>query len=177
YQLMAIIMALLVIPTWLAPESDVQIFPETSLFKTVTDSFQQLLKKESIVLILIFIVLYKLGDALVVSLTSNFLLRGLGFSLTDVGIAYKTVGLIATIIGAFAGGSLLARIGLYRGLWIFGVAQACSNFMFMILAIIGKKYSLMIAAVFVENFCAGMSTIALLAFLTSLCDQRYSATQ
>ncbi len=177
YQLMAVMMVLAVIPTWLAPESSVAIAPATSLFDTVTDSFKQLLQREAIILTLVFIVLYKLGDALVVSLTSNFLLRGLGFSLTDVGLAYKTMGLIATIIGAFVGGGLLSRLGLYRGLWIFGVAQACSNFMFMLLAIVGKNYSLMVTAVFIENFCGGMSTIALLAFLTSLCSQRYSATQ
>ncbi len=177
YEWMAMMMALAVIPTYFAPDSSVLITPPTDLVATVKNSFQQLLQKESIGLILLFIVLYKLGDALVMSLTSNFLLRGLGFSLTDVGLAYKTIGLIATLMGAFFGGSLLGKLGLYRGLWLFGAAQACSNFMFMFLAMAGKNYSLMISAIFLENFCGGMSTIALLAFLTSLCHQKYSATQ
>jgi PAT family beta-lactamase induction signal transducer AmpG len=177
YELMAVLMALSIIPTYLAPESSRLLEQPVSLYATVTESFKQLLQRDAIVLTLIFIVLYKMGDALVVALTSNFLLRGLGFTLTDVGLAYKTVGLIATIIGAFVGGGLLARIGLYRGLWVFGVAQACSNFMFMILAMVGKNYALMVSAIFIENFCAGMSTIALMAFLTSLCHERYSATQ
>lgn len=177
YEFMAVVMALSVIPTFLAPEPPGHIAAPTSLFTTITESFKQLLQRDAIVLTLLFIVLYKMGDALVVALTSNFLLRGLGFSLTDVGLAYKTIGLVATVVGAFVGGGLLARIGLYWGLWIFGVAQACSNFMFMLLAIVGKNYALMVASIFIENFCAGMSTIALLAFLTSLCSQRYSATQ
>lgn len=177
YECMAVLMFFSLIPTLFAPENKMVIEPPHSLFSTVTESFKQLFQRDSMVYILLFILLYKLGDALVVSLTSNFLLRGLGFSLTDVGVAYKTFGLFATLIGAFVGGILLSRIGLYRGLWIFGFAQAISNFMFMLLAIVGKNYLLMTSTIFIENFCAGMSTTALLAFMTSLCNQRYSATQ
>lgn len=177
YELMAVLMAIAVVPTFFIPETTDKITIPTSLFATVVGSFKNLLQRESIYLILLFIILYKLGDALVVALTSNFLLKGLGFSLTDVGLAFKTVGLIATIIGAFTGGILLGRLGLYRGLFLFGLAQACSNFMFMVLAIAGKNYLLMVMSIFIENFCAGMSTTALLAFLTSLCNQQYSATQ
>lgn len=177
YELMAVIMGISVIPTYLAPENSNTVSSPSNLVKTITDSFKQLLQREAIVLTLIFIVLYKLGDALVVSLTSNFLLRELKFTLTDIGLANKTVGLIATILGAYAGAIWLKRIGLYRALWIFGVAQACSNFMFMLLAIVGKNYSLMISTIFIESFCAGMSTTAIFAFITSLCNQRYSATQ
>lgn len=177
YELMALLMAASIMPTFFSPETTRQILAPVSLRLTVVESFKNILKRDSIYLILLFIVLYKLGDALVVALTSNFLLHGLGFTLTDVGVAYKTVGLVATIIGAFFGGALLTRIGLYKGLWIFGFAQACSNFMFMLLAIVGKNYALMVFTIFIENFCAGMSTTALLAFLTSLCDQNYSATQ
>ena len=177
YQIMAVLMAASVIPTFLSPEPPSVESSPMNLKETIVESFKNILQRDSIVLILIFIVLYKLGDALVVSLTSNFLLHGMGFTLTDVGVAYKTVGLIATILGAFLGGAVLSRIGLYRGLWSFGFAQACSNFLFMLLAIIGKNYGFMVFTVFVENFCAGMSTAALLAFLTSLCHSRYSATQ
>lgn len=176
YELMAAFMLLCVIPTFFAPNGT-PVAESTSLLGTVVESFKHLLQRDSIVLILVFILLYKLGDALVVALTSNFLLKGLGFSLTDVGLAYKTVGLIATLIGAFVGGIYLGRLGLYRGLWTFGLLQALSNFMFMLLAYVGKNYLLMVTSIFIENFCAGMSTTALLAFLTSLCSQRYSATQ
>lgn len=177
YQVMAVLMAVSIIPTYFAPEAPTVDHEGISFMATVMAAFKNLLQREAIFLILLFIVLYKLGDALVVALTSNFLLRQLGFSLTDVGLAYKTFGLFATILGAFVGGSFLGKLGLYRGLWIFGVAQACSNFMFMLLAIVGKNYAFMVSTIFIENFCSGMSTIALFAFLTSLCNVRFSATQ
>ena len=69
------------------------------------------------------------------------------------------------------------RSGLYRGLLFFGLAQAFSNLTFVVLALVGKNYFLMLLSLFIENFCSGMSTTALLVFLTSLCHQRYSATQ
>jgi PAT family beta-lactamase induction signal transducer AmpG len=177
YELMAILMGLSVIPTYFAPEPKKMTEKIESFYSIIISAFKNLLQRDAIILTLLFVVLYKLGDALVVSLTSNFLLRKLEFSLSTVGLAFKTVGLFATIAGAYFGALLLKRLGLYRGLWIFGVAQALSNFMFMVLAIVGKSYGLMVATIFIESFCSGMSTTALLAFLTSLCNQRYSATQ
>lgn len=177
YELMAVVMGFAIVLTYLAPEPVVSLVQPQSFYATIVSAFKNLWQRDAIMLTLLFVVLYKLGDALVVSLTSNFLLRELGFSLSEVGFAFKTVGLLATVAGAYAGAILLKEMGLYRGLWIFGVAQALSNFMFMLLAMVGKSYGLMITTIFIESFCSGMSTTALLAFLTSLCNQRYSATQ
>jgi PAT family beta-lactamase induction signal transducer AmpG len=114
---------------------------------------------------------------LALSLMTNFLLHGLGFSLTEVGLAYKTVSFIATISGAFVGGLMLTRWSIYRALMIFGIAQAFSNLLFALLAMAGHQFTLMAFSIFVENFCSGLSTAALLAFLMSLCNQRYTASQ
>ncbi len=84
---------------------------------------------------------------------------------------------IATISGAFIGGVFLTRWNLYRALLVFGLAQAFSNVMFILLAIVGKHFWLMTISIFIENFCSGLSTAALLAFLMSLCNHRYSAGQ
>jgi PAT family beta-lactamase induction signal transducer AmpG len=108
---------------------------------------------------------------------TNFLLHGLGFTLTNVGLVFKTVSIVATIGGAFLGGVLLVRINLFRALLLFGVAQALSTLMFVVLAIVGKNFSLMVLSIFIENFCSGMGTAAFMAFLMSLCNHRYSATQ
>jgi len=84
---------------------------------------------------------------------------------------------LATIFGALYGGVMLARLGLYRSLMIFGILQAVSNLSFMVLAYAGKVYSIMVAAVAFENLAGGMGTAAFLAFLMALCDHRYTATQ
>jgi PAT family beta-lactamase induction signal transducer AmpG len=177
YECMAVLMGASVLTTYFAPETSQNIKSPTSITRAIIEPFKDLLKRDGIGVILAFVVFYKLGDALALSLMSNFLLHGLGFSLTDVGIAYKTIGLLATIMGAFAGGLLMARINLYWALLLFGLAQAFSNLTFLILAYVGKNYLLMTSAIFIESFCSGMSTAAFLAFIMSLCHQQYSATQ
>lgn len=177
YELMAVLIGLSTVATYLGPETSKVIQPPKTFFAAVIEPFRDLLQRDGIWLILLFVVFYKMGDALALSLMSNFLLKELGFSLTDVGIAYKTMGLFATILGAFAGGILLTRLNIYWALLLFGLAQAFSNLMFMLLAYVGKNYFLMASAIFIESFCSGMSTAALLAFLMGLCHQQYSATQ
>ncbi|OAI46648.1 hypothetical protein AYO45_06240 [Gammaproteobacteria bacterium SCGC AG-212-F23] len=176
YHLMAILMGTMVLATIFSPEC-VNVVPPKSFVAAVIDPFKDLLRRDLIVVLLLFIVFYKIGDALALSLMSTFLLRHLGFSLTDIGIAYKTMGLVATLLGAFVGGIWMNRIGMYRALLWFGILQAVSNLMFVWLAWVGKDYFLMMSSIFIENFCSGLSTAALIAFLMSLCHARYSATQ
>jgi MFS transporter, PAT family, beta-lactamase induction signal transducer AmpG len=176
YQIMAVIIGLASIITYFAPKVPRANVPE-NIFLTIKESFSDLLSRPSIGILLLFVIFYKLGDALAVSLISNFLLHGLGFSLTEVGLAFKTVSIIGTLTGAFIGGALLATLGLYRSLLWFGLAQAVSTLSFMVLAMAGKNFGLMVGCVFIENFCSGMGTTAFMAFLMSLCNLRYTATQ
>jgi len=148
-----------------------------SLRAAIIDPFQEFMSRDLAKGILLLIVLYKLGDAFAGSLTSTFLIRGLGFSLMDVGLINKGVGMVAVIAGTFIGGALLAWIGLFRALLLFGVLQAVTNLSFVFLALIGKSYIVMVAAIGLENLCGGMGTAAFLAFLMSICDQRYTASQ
>ena len=127
--------------------------------------------------LLMLIVLYKLGDAFAGSLTTSFLLRGVGFTQTEVGAINKGLGLIATIVGALAGGAWLSSRPLYNALMLFGVLQAVSNFGYWLLAVLPKSYALMAAAIGVENLCGGLGTAAFVAFLMALTDMRYSAAQ
>lgn len=177
YQLMAILIGVISIATYFAPEPKEIPKPFDDIFVTVKESFGDLFKRESIWLLLLFVVFYKLGDALALSLMMKFLLHGLGFSLTEVAVAYKTVSFVATILGALVGGILLIRLGLYWSLVLFGIAQAFSTLMFMFLAIVGKSFGFMVASISIEMFCSGMGTAAFMAFLMSLCHQRFSATQ
>jgi PAT family beta-lactamase induction signal transducer AmpG len=127
--------------------------------------------------LLLLIVLYKLGDAFAGSLTTSFLLRGVGFSQTEVGAINKGMGLVATIVGALVGGAWLSSRPLYNSLMLFGVLQAVSNFGYWLVAVLPKSYPLMAAAVGVENLCGGMGTAAFVAFLMALTDARFSAAQ
>lgn len=176
YELMGLIILLGIVPSYFAPQPK-QLASAPQFYQTVKQALGDLLQRNNILLILLFIVLYKVGDALALSLMITFLLKGLGFTLVEVGVAYKIMSMVATILGCLLGGVLLTRINIYRALLLFGFAQAFSNLTFVALAMIGKNFACMSAAIFIENFCSGLSTAAFLAFLTSLCNHRFSATQ
>jgi PAT family beta-lactamase induction signal transducer AmpG len=145
----------------------------------VTLPFQEFFYRESsskAVVILAFIILYRMSDLLISNMTTPFLLQ-IGFTQTDIGAMQGGVGLIATIVGLLAGGAVISRIGIVRALWIFGVLQSASNLAYMALANIGRNYPFMAGAIVVENICTGLGTAALIGFITILCNPRFSATQ
>ena len=127
--------------------------------------------------LLLFIVLYKLGDAFAGALSTSFLIRGVGFTATEVGSVNKVLGLIATLVGALIGGIWLVKQPLYKALLWFGIAQAVSNLAYWVLAISPKSYPLMALAVGIENVCGGMGTAAFVAFLMALTQKEFSAAQ
>lgn len=177
YLMMAGAMGIGVIATLWAQEPVHYKAPPPSLWAACIDPFKEFLSRKNAIFFLLLIVLYKLGDAFANSLTTTFLLRGLGFSLEVVGYTNKIIGLTATIVGAFLGGVLMARMGLYRSLLWFGFLQAITNLFFMLLAWSGPNLQIMIAAVCIENLAGGMGTAAFIALLMSLCNPQYTATQ
>jgi MFS transporter, PAT family, beta-lactamase induction signal transducer AmpG len=177
YLVMAMVMAIGMLGALFGPEPELQTRPPTSLREALWGPLKDFFSRTGAVPILLFIVLYKLGDAYAGTLTTAFLIRGVGFSPTDVGTVNKGLGLISLIVGATLGGSLLVRLGLFRSLLFFGILQAVSNLSFMVLAWVGKSYPMMIFAVAFENLAGGMGTSAFVAFLMGLCNHRYSATQ
>lgn len=177
FWLMAGLMAVGMAATWLAAEPEPVGAPPKTLDEAVARPFAEFFTREKALLLLVLVVLYKLGDAFAGNLTTTFLLRGPGFSLTEVGAFNKGFGLAATLAGALVGGALMAKLGLFRALVLFGVLQAVTNLGFMLLAASGKSYALMVAVVGLENLCGGMGTAAYVALLMALCDRRFSATQ
>ena len=177
YIVMALIMACVSVFTFLAPEPQVVLSAPRNFYQAVLEPLKDLFSRKSIGLMLLLIVLYKIGDAFAGTLTTAFLIRGAGFTPTDVGTINKGLGLVATILGAMTGGALMTRMGLFRSLMLFGVLQAVSNLGFMALAAVGKSYPLMILAVGLENICGGMGTAAFVSLLMALCNVRFSATQ
>lgn len=177
YVVMGGIMLLTVIITLIAPEPEVQIKPPRTLREAVTGPLMEFFSRPGAITLLLLIVLYKLGDAFAGSLSTTFLIRGAGFTPTEVGTINKLLGLVATIVGALLGGGMLARLGLYRSLIVFGLLQAVSNLGFWLIAVSPKSIVLMGMAVGIENLCGGMGTAAFVALLMALCDRRFSATQ
>lgn len=127
-------------------------------------------------LILLFILLYKLGDSLV-GITGNLFLREINFTKTDIGAIQGGMGFIATTVGVLVGGIILTKIGINRALWVFGILQLLSNLGYYALAVAGKNYSLLVLAINIENFSAGLVTVATVAFLMSLCNHSFTTTQ
>ncbi len=177
YLLMAGLMSIGLIATWFAKEPQVESQAPNTLRAAIIDPFKEFLNRKSAWLLLLFILLYKLGDALSVSLTTPFLIRGLGFSLSTVAFVNKGVGFIATMLGLLAGGALMTRLNLFRGLLYFGILQTGAILALLQLALAGHRYDLLVFTVFVDNFCNAMGSIAFLAFIMSLCNHRYTATQ
>src|SRR5690554_58107 len=177
YVLMGGLMAVCAIATLLAPEPETVAKAPRTLTLAVVEPLVEFFKRPGAWTILLLIVLYKLGDAFAGALSTTFLLRGAGFSATEVGTVNKVFGLAATIVGALAGGAFMARIGLYRSLMLFGVLQAVSNFGYWVLAVTPPYLYSMAVVVAIENLCGGMGTAAFVALLMALCNQVVSATQ
>lgn len=121
------------------------------------------------------VLLYKLGDALVLGMLTPCLLQ-LGFSAGEVGALASGAGLGATIVGALLGGALTPRLGLRRALLLFGAAQAAANLGYAALAVTPSR-PLLLGAVVLDNACGGLATTAFVALLASLCERGRSATQ
>jgi len=177
YWLMAALMLVGFAATWAAEEPPTPARPPRTLAEAVREPLMEYFVRPGAVALLVLIILYKLGDAFAGTLSTAFLLRGAGFSLTDVGLVNKWLGVGATILGALVGGALMAKLRLYKSLLLFGVLQALTNLGFMLLAVAGKSYPIMIAVIAAENPCGGMGTAAFVALLMAMCDRRFSATQ
>jgi len=177
YLLMAALMAVGLVTSMLAPEPETQAVPPRSLIDAVVLPLADLFSRRGAFALLALVMLYKFGDALAGTLTTAFLIRGVGFTPTDVGVVNKFLGLAALLLGALVGGVVLARLSLYRALLAFGVLQAVSNLSFAWLAWAGKSYPLLVFAVAFENLASGMGTAAFVAFAMALCNSSFSATQ
>jgi PAT family beta-lactamase induction signal transducer AmpG len=177
YVVMAAVMSTGVVSTLFGPEPERKALPPKTIKEAVWGPLKDFVSRRRALMLLLLIVLYKLADAYAGSLTTAFLIRGVGFSPTDVGTVNKAFGLVATIVGAMLGGALMVKLGLFRSLLVFGILQGVSNLAFMALAWTGKSYGMLIFAVGFENFTSGMGTAAFIALLMAMCNQRYTATQ
>ncbi len=145
----------------------------------VIEPFADFLRRDGLgtaLLILLFIMLYKLGDALLGTMTNPFYVE-LGFTKPEVATIVKGYGLVATLIGGFLGGVVVNRRGIIPALWICGLIQLVSNLVFVLQAWVGHDLPMLAVTISVENLASGMGTAAFVAYLSSLCNISYTATQ
>ncbi len=169
-------------------------------FATLNQALDQFFTRKQATTLLLFIVLYKLGDAFAGSISTPFLIKEIGFSQAEIGVVNKIIGIWMTILGTIAGGALMMRLSLYKALMLFGVFQMLSNLGFYALAITGKNHLdhislpafnwgivalnnptnidvLLLFAIALENIASGMGTAAIVALMMGLCHRQFSATQ
>lgn len=171
------LMAATMLATWWAPEPDVPGKAPRSLADAVWHPLRALLKEKGIWGFLALVLLYKVGDALALSLYSTFMIQGVGFSLHELSIAGKLNMTISTMIGVAFGGWVYLRWGTFRSLLVFGIGQALTNLLYVWLALAGKKVWLLALATSLDTGIGGMGQAAFVAFLVSLCSSDFSATQ
>ena len=161
---------------FLCPEEKINTSPK-SLKEAFKEPFKEFFSRTSAILILVTIILYKLGDAFALSLSTAFLIRGAGFSPAEVGTVSKGVGLFAVLFGGLLGGWILSKVSLLKCLFWFGCLQAITNLGFWWLSITNPDLTDMAVVIILENLSGGMGTAAFVALLMVLCNKKYTATQ
>ncbi len=146
------------------------------LYGAVVSPFAEFMSRRGWALVLLFILLYKFGDALAGVMSNPFYVE-LGFSKIEIANVSKVFGLGATIVGGIIGGVIVSRVGIVKSLLFCGILQMFSNLMFAALALAGHSLPMLTLTIAVENLSGGMGTAAFVAYLSSLCNVAYTATQ
>jgi MFS transporter, PAT family, beta-lactamase induction signal transducer AmpG len=153
--------------------------PKT-LKEAVVEPVREFLRRDGwrqALLVLLFIFLYKLGDSMATALATPFYLD-MGFTKSDIGLIAKNAGLWASVAGGMLGGLWMLRLGINRGLWLFGVVQLVSILGFAWLAHENRPDKLLLAGVIAfEALGVGLGTAAFVAYIARATDPRYTATQ
>jgi len=134
------------------------------------------LKRQNCYFIFAFIIAFKLCDAFAGTLTLPFLLD-IGFSKGQIAAIVKTFGLFATLFGAFCGAIIIKKIGMIKALWAALILQGVSNLAFCLQAYVGADANVLYGVIFVENFSGGIGDAVFVAYLSSLCNVAFTATQ
>lgn len=176
YLFMALFMLPGIITTLLCREPKVAAGVPRTLTEAVIRPLADYFSRDGAFWMLGFILLYKLGDTMASAMTTPFFLD-IGFTKTEIGAVVKLFGFWATVSGTLIGGALMIRIGINRSLWIFGLLQGVATAGFAVLARIGHNIPALSGVVALENLCTGMGTSAFVAFMASITNKKFTATQ
>jgi PAT family beta-lactamase induction signal transducer AmpG len=172
FGLAGLLFAGLAAAAWRAPQMPIVRQPAADWART----FVAWLARPGAAAVLLFILLYKLGDVSMGPMVRPFWLDS-GLTIDDVALVSTTVGIGLTIVGALAGGAFTSRYGIFRGLWVLGLLQAASNLGYAAAASAGGGRAAIYAASMLESFTGGLGTAAFLAFLMHVCQREQAATQ
>ena len=179
YLIMAACMAVGFVTTVFSREPKVQEGAPQSFSESVVGPFVEYFTRAGFkwgLGLLIFILLYKIGDSMASAMTTPFYLD-IGFSKTEIGAVVKLFGFWATIAGGLLGGVLMLKLGINRSLWVFGFLQMISTAGFAMLALMGPSLTMLAAVIAFENLSSGMGTAAYVAFMAAMTNKRFTATQ
>lgn len=147
-----------------------------TIVNAVIKPFSDFMKRDKWLLILLFIFFYRMSDAYVAPMAYPFF-DDIGFSKVQIASIIKIYGVIATILGTLVGGIIINRIGLARALFICGILQGASNLVYVGQVYAGNNAPVLMINIFIENISGGMGTAAFVAYLSTLCNKKYTATQ
>jgi len=187
YAIMAVLMGVGMVTVWLTPEPDVPAIPTTGrgiagaiewLGSAVWAPLAEFFVRErwASIPILLFVLLYKYGDALAGSM-ANPLYVSLGFTASEVASISKVFGVFATLAGVALGGVAVARWSLFPCLLVFGVLQNVSTLMYAALAVAGHDKLMLTLSIGLENVTGGLGAAAFTTYISRLCNLRFTATQ
>ena len=161
------------------PKRHIEPVAITGLSHALINYFNPLIEfitRQGAWLVLSFVLIHKIGDTLA-NLTLRLLFDDLGFSNEEIAFYDVGFGFIAFLVGIFIGGIMYVRVGLKHSVLISLILMAVSNFSFAALALVGHTNIGMAAAVGFENFASGIGGVTVVAYLSALCNLRFTATQ
>lgn len=176
YLIMSGFMSLGILVTFWANEPDIHVALPRSLKETVVDPFLDFLTRKGAWFILLFILLYKLGDTMAGSMLTPFYLK-IGFSKAEIAIVAKTFSLPITILGGFLGGILTYKWGIIRSLFIFGLGQMLATFSPILLLYSGHAILPLGVVILLEDLTQSMATTTFVAYMMSQTNKKFTATQ
>jgi PAT family beta-lactamase induction signal transducer AmpG len=165
-----------ILATFFAPEVEQIHKKKLKLREAIIEPLVDYFQRKGAFEILLFILLYKIGDTMAGAITTPFFLD-LGFTKTELAVVVKSLGIWFTIAGGIIGGICILKLGIEKSLWYFGILQMLSTFVFSILALTGKNMWVLSFTILFENLTSGMGTSAYSAFMASLTNIRFTATQ
>ncbi len=175
----AVFMVVGILTTLWMPEPAVNTTPSRSLSAAVVEPFREFFSRNGVgpaLLVLLFMLLYKLGDSMATALSTPFYLDT-GFTKTEIGSIAKVAALWSSIAGGIVGGLIMVKAGINRSLWLFGVVQIVSILGFWLLATTGPDKTLLFAVVSFEYLGVGLGTAAFVAFIARSTNRAHTATQ
>ncbi len=149
---------------------------ENWLRAAVVEPFADFMTRNDWLVILMFVVLYKTGDAVAGWMSGPFYIS-IGFDKVEIASISKVFGLVASMAGVILGGWLVLRVGIMRALVIGGVLQALSNLAYIAQLWAGHDLPMLAVTIATENVTGGIGSAAFVAYLSRLCNPAFTATQ